>query len=252
MNIKLLVTYDGTLFLGWQESIDGPTIEAALRQVLEKIYQEPLKLQAASRTDAGVHAEGQVANYHTEKHQDLSQLKISLNQMLPSSIRVLNVSQETDAFHPTLDVKGKEYHYCISSREIQPPFERHFAWHYPHPIKLDTIREASTLFLGTHDFSALCNTTIPRPKTTIRSLTRLEVFEEKGRLRFEVEGNHFLYKMVRNLVGTLIDVGSGKLSLDSVKGLLATRDRTGAGITAPAHGLCLKHVYYQASSDTRL
>ena len=247
MNIQLIVAYDGTHFLGWQKTPDGPTIEAELQQVLEQIYQEPLQLQAASRTDRGVHAEGQVLNYQTEKTKDLEKLKFSLNQMLPQAIRVLAIKEAADTFHPTVDAVGKEYHYFVTTDPVQSPFDRHFSWHYYHPFDLDKIRQAATFFIGTHDFSAFCNVHFFQTKDTVRTVKRLDIMQEGNQLKFEVEGTHFLYKMVRNIVGTLVYVGAGKLSLQEVEALLTKKDRRLAGMTAPAQGLVLKKVFYKVS-----
>lgn len=244
MNIKMILSYDGTEFLGWQESIDGITIEETLRKTLEMIYQHPIVLQAASRTDRGVHAEGQVVNYITEKSFDLDRLKHSLNQLLPKTIRIHQIERALNTFHPTLEAIGKEYHYHLCTLSIQSPFRRHLSWHIPTPLNFDLMKIGASLFIGTHDFATFCNTIHPMPKSTVRTLTRFEIIKEDSSLRFEIEGNNFLYKMVRNLVGTLVYLGTGKLSLDQVKTLLAQKDRKAAGITAPAHGLTLKKVSY--------
>lgn len=244
MNIKITLSYDGTDFLGWQECIDGATIEETLRKTLETIYQHPIHLQAASRTDRGVHAEEQVVNFITEKSLDLNRLKISLNQLLPKAIRILKIEEAPKTFHPTLDAKGKEYHYSLCLTPVQSPFRRHFSWHLLSPLHLDRMKEGAAFFIGTHDFKAFSNTIDSKPKDTFCTLTCLDVVEDGVSLRFEIKGNRFLYKMVRNLVGTLVYLGMGKLSLDEVKNLLKKKDRTLAGITAPAHGLTLKKVYY--------
>lgn len=244
MNIKLVLSYDGTHFLGWQTSKDGPTIEETLQNVLEQIYQEPLPLQAASRTDAGVHAEGQVVNFFPTKQKDLEVLQRSLNQLLPQTIRVKSITRMSDAFHPTLDAIGKEYHYFLSLSPVQCPFLRLNHWHLPFPLNLALMVEGASYLIGTHDFSSFCNAQEPRTKETVRTLHRIELTQLGETLRIEVEGKSFLYKMVRNIVGTLVYLGQGKLSLEEVKNLLKTQDRTCAGVTAPAHGLILKKVFY--------
>ncbi len=241
----MVLSYDGTKFLGWQESSDGMTIEEAVRKALETIYQRPTILQAASRTDRGVHAEGQVVSFHAEKRLDLSQVKVSLNQLLPKTIRIQTVEEERETFHPTLSATGKEYHYHLCLSPIQSPFRRHFSWHIHTPLDVKLMQEGALSLIGTHDFATFCNSCNPKPKDTIRTLTRLDIFEMGETLHFEVEGNHFLYKMVRNLVGTLVYLGMGKLTLDEVKRLIEKKDRTLAGITAPAHGLTLKRVLYR-------
>lgn len=243
-NIKLILSYDGSAYFGWQASNVGTSIEGTLKEVLEKILQQEVELQAASRTDAGVHAEAQVVNFFLEKPRNLEQLHKSLNQMLPKDIRVAAIETATESFHPTLDAKGKEYHYRLSRSHVQLPFDRLFAWHYPFPLDLKKMETATEFFIGEHDFQAFGNAADPKPKDTIRTLHRLDIIPNGEELRFEIEGNHFLYKMVRNLVGTLVDVGTGKLLLEEAEKLLATKDRTLAGVTAPAHGLLLKKVFY--------
>ena len=245
-NIRLILAYDGTTFLGWQDAQEGCTIEGELKKVLKQILQEPLVLQAASRTDAGVHAEGQVVNFLTQKEGlDLARLKISLNQMLPKTIRIWELDEVAADFHPTLDAHSKEYHYFLTTTQVQLPFERHYAWHIYQPLDKEKMQQATQFFIGEHDFSTFCNFCDPRPKDTIRILYRFDLIEDSATgLQFKLHGNNFLYKMVRNLVGTIVDVGLGKLSLEKAALLLKKKERTEAGVTAPAHGLLLKKVYY--------
>lgn len=260
MNIKLTLSYDGTSYLGWQNSIPASSqnleisqnqcsklnsIEATLQGVLEKILQQKVKLQAASRTDAGVHAEGQVVNFILETFRPLDQFNKSLNQLLPKTIRVKAIEKAADTFHATLDAKGKEYHYHLSQKKVHSPFERFFSWHYPFPLELEKMQVASQFFIGTHDFQTFGNAAHPKRKDTLRTIYRLDIIQENEALRFEIYGNHFLYKMVRNLVGTLLYVGRGKLTLKQAEQLIAAKDRTLAGLTAPAHGLFLKKVFYK-------
>lgn len=249
MKIKLILSYDGTDFLGWQASKEGPTIEEALKVALEQIYQEPITLEAASRTDAGVHAEGQVATFSIAKSKDLARLKTSLNQLLPQAIRVREIAEVAETFHPTLDATSKEYHYQISLGIVHSPFLRYYSWHVHAPLDIALMQEAAPLFIGTHDFSSFCNANEPRPTDTIRTLTRFDLIQQGDLLRFEIEGNRFLYKMVRNLVGTLVYVGQGKLSLEQAASLLQAKDRTQGGVTAPAQGLILKKVAYPSPFD---
>lgn len=243
-NIKLILSYDGSAYLGWQASNVGVSIEGTLKEVLEKILQQEVQLQAASRTDAGVHAEAQVVNFFLEKPRNLEHLHKSLNQLLPKDIRVAIIEEAPDDFHPTLKSKGKEYHYRLTRSHVQLPFDRLFAWHYPFSLDLAKMETATKFFIGKHDFQAFGNAADPKPKDTIRTLYRLDIISSEEELRFEIHGNNFLYKMVRNLVGTLVYIGAGKLSLEEAEKLIASKDRTLAGMTAPAHGLLLKKVFY--------
>ena len=260
-NIRLLVTYDGTHFFGWQKTAMGPSIEETLRAVLKQILQEPVKLQAASRTDRGVHAQRQVVNFMTEKDPPL---KISLNRLLPSSIKVLDVKVMPPTFHPTLDAKKKLYTYCICFGPTQLPFHRHFSWHVPYQLNLNEMQSAAAYLIGEHDFSAFCNMhsnmNYPHKRRTIESIELTNLFEQiaptscqsnsekfgqgANRLQIAIRGDHFLYKMARNIVGTLVYVGRGKLIADAIPEILASKRRLEAGITAPAHGLTLKEIYF--------
>lgn len=241
-NIKMIIAYEGTVYSGWQKTETGPSIEEELQKVLEQILQHPIKLQAASRTDSGVHAEAQVVNFFSEKEFQLDRLKKSCNSLLPGDIRVLKVEEMPEKFHPTLDAKGKEYHYSVCLNEAQLPFDRRFSWHFVKPVDLELMREAAHFFIGKHDFSALTN---EKQDDNVREVYKIEI-EEIGekKIRIRVAGNHFLYKMVRNIVGTLLYVGCGMLKLEDAKTLLEKGDRTAAGMTAPAHGLTLKKVIY--------
>jgi tRNA pseudouridine38-40 synthase len=246
-NIKLIVAYDGRNYRGWQKTPMGPSIEGALQSILEQILQHPTPLQAASRTDAGVHARGQVVNFLTMKHPlDLNRLKISLNSLLPKDVVVLSIEKMDYSFHPTLDCKGKEYRYYLCYGSTQFPQNRFYSWHYPHSLQIDEMRKSTHFFLGKHDFSAFCNVkhheTYTDFKREIHQLNILNIDEQ--RLCIQIRGNHFLYKMVRNIVGTLVYIGSGKILKESIPGILQSGYRPNAGVTAPAHGLFLHLIDY--------
>jgi tRNA pseudouridine38-40 synthase len=233
-----MIAYEGTNYLGWQETKEGPSIEQTLRVCLEQILQHPVSLQAASRTDAGVHARAQVVNFFT--HKDISKLQKSLNSLLPSDITVLSCEVAHVEFHPTLQSKGKEYRYQICLGESQLPFHRNYSWHVSYPLSIDTMKSSAKTLIGTHDFSAFTN---EKQDDNVRTLFSISLEElDKNRLEIVISGDKFLYKMVRNIVGTLIDIGRGKLS--QIEPILASLDRTKAGVTAPAHGLTLAQVFY--------
>ena len=246
-NIKCTLAYDGSCYLGWQRTETGPSIEGELLLTLRQILQEEVRLFAASRTDAGVHAAGQVCNFFTARASlDVQKLKMSLNSLLPKDIVVWHCEEADPSFHATLQSKSKEYHYQLCWDRVQMPSLRHFSWHYPSELNLPAMRSAARQFLGTHDFSAFCNLKkYQQYDNYTRSLWRIDLVElENKRLRFEIEGDHFLYKMVRNLVGTLVYVGCGKLEEAGMKKILIEGRRTEAGMTAPAHGLSLQKVNY--------
>lgn len=246
MNIRLIVAYEGTNYWGWQKTTAGSTIESELERVLEQVLQEKVLLQAASRTDRGVHALGQVVNFHTQPGRELKKLQISLNALLPKDIVVRQIEEAAPGFHPTLDVKSKTYTYEICQGTVQLPRHRLYSWHYHYPLDLEAIQGAIPYLIGTHDFSAFCNQKENELyENHIRTLYQIEMeIVEDKRLKFSISGNHFLYKMVRNLVGTLTYIGSGKLAADSIPEILAHKDRTLAGVTAPACGLTLAQVLY--------
>lgn len=245
-NLSLTVAYEGTSYLGWQATHMGPSIESTLAKYLHQILQEPIKLQAASRTDAGVHALGQVVNFLTNSSISLRRLLKSLNALLPKSCAVLDIQEMPFDFHPTINCTSKEYHYSICTAPVQLPQNRHFSWHYAYPLRLDLMEEAAAKLSGRWDFASFCNRKKNETyQTTIREINRIEIKQlPEDRLRIEISGNQFLYKMVRTLVGTLAYVGRQKIFLDDLDTILQGKSRPLAGLTAPAHGLTLFRVFY--------
>lgn len=243
---RLLLAYEGTGYCGWQDNRQEPSVEAVLRPILCQVLGSIHKLQAASRTDTGVHALGQVVTFLTEKPLSPKRLFASLNSLLPSDIRVRHIDEVPLSFHPTLSSSSKEYHYRLCTAQVLLPMERRYVWHYPYPLNVPTMRQAANLFLGSHDFRAFCNANPPAVYTdSQRRIDRLDIIEvTQGELRIEVEGNHFLYKMVRNLVGTLAQIGRGVLTTDSISLALKSGQRCHAGMTAAAHGLTLVRIHY--------
>lgn len=244
-NLKILLAYEGSAYFGWQDSQQHPSIEGELKKVLSQILQHPIRLQAASRTDAGVHAERQVANFFTSKASlDLGKLRTSVNQMLPPSIRIWELEEVSMDFHPTLDAKGKEYAYRLTTSPVQLPFYRHLAWHVSQPLQLDQIETAIPLLVGQRDFSSFCNANKRERFDRICHLRHISLEREREELVITIQGDRFLYKMVRNLVGTLVAIGKGDISFQEISRIFSLKDRRRAGVTAPAHGLCLKRVFY--------
>ena len=249
-NIKLVVAYDGTDYLGWQKTKEGPSIEADLQEALEQILQHPNSLQAASRTDAGVHAEGQVVNFFTPHTIDLSRLQKSLNGLLPDQLSILDMAEMSHSFHPTLDCIGKEYHYNLCLGPYQLPQLRHYSWHYTYPLDISQMKQAASLLTGIHDFSAF---TCEPQENNEREVFSIEIdLLSPLRLQIRVSGNRFLYKMVRSIVGTLVYVGCGKIAPEQISAIIASKDRCLAGMTAHAHGLMLKKVFYSCNEMTRV
>jgi tRNA pseudouridine38-40 synthase len=245
LNIKLIIAYFGAAYMGWQKTKLGASIEEALEQALAKILQQEVKLQAASRTDAGVHASGQVVNFRLHKPFNLRALQGSLNGLLPKDIAVVSIEEMAQDFHPTLDTVKKEYAYQICNCRTQLPFHRQTSWHFPYPVDIEEMRRGSVHLLGRHDFSTFCNDLKSWDRNPICQLEKIEILEITSN-RFEVTmtADHFLYRMARNIAGTLAYVGCGKLDSDKLPQILKNKDRRAAGITAPSHGLTLKRVFY--------
>ena len=232
---KATLTYDGTRYFGWQKTASGPSIQEEIEKAIARVTQERVLPEAASRTDRGVHATGQVVQFALEGEVDLPQLLRGLNAVLPPDIRVLEIVPCN--FHPTLDAIGKEYRYQLSLTPVQDPTIRLYSWHIPYPLHCANIELAAKDLLGSHDFSAFAGEPAKDPICTIESI----VFKDGC---FHIKGDRFLYKMVRNLVGTLVSVGCGKISPDAMPHILQSKDRKRAGVTAPAHGLHLHQVFY--------
>jgi tRNA pseudouridine38-40 synthase len=245
-NVKLVVAYDGTHFLGFQKTKEGRSVEAELEAAVATIVQHPIQIQAASRTDRGVHATHQVVHFFTQKASlDLGKFLVSINQLLPEDIRVISVAFVDTHFHPTIHAIAKEYHYTIFMGKTHLPTLRFTHWHIHEKLNLHAMQEAAKLVVGTHDFAAFCNTRKDLSyEDTIRTLTQCDIIQENNILRIILKGDRFLYKMARNIVGTLVYVGLGKLSVTDISKILEQKNRIYAGITAPAHGLTLVKIYY--------
>ncbi|MBS0634896.1 MAG: tRNA pseudouridine(38-40) synthase TruA [Verrucomicrobia bacterium] len=248
-NIIMTLAYDGTRYLGWQKTnLDPvqPSVEYVVQSTLEEILQQPTPIQAASRTDRGVHAEAQIINFILKKDIDLDKLQHSLNCLLPSDIRVLTAAVAEDDFHATLSAKAKQYIYRIYTGPVLLPHLRFTHWHVPEPLERERMTTAAHVMIGEHDFIALRNHRKGNDyNDTVRTIYSID-FDDvtPDILEIKVSGNNFLYKMCRNIVGTLVYVGLGKLSPGAVAKLLTEGARADAGITAPAHGLTLHKVFY--------
>lgn len=237
-NLKAVLAYDGGRYFGWQKTRDGPSIEEELEKVFSKILGHPIKLQAASRTDRGVHAVGQVINFFSDTKMDLNLLRYSANSLLPNDIQILSLEKTRSDFHPTTDSKHKTYLYSISKK--QPlPLMRHTTWHYPYPLNLDLMEKIAGRLIGKRDFKAFTNRCADQREDTICELFSLDITETEIGIEFQLCGDRFLYKMVRNIVGTLCDIGSGKLLPNT-----SFDNRKSIGQCAPAHGLLLKEILH--------
>jgi tRNA pseudouridine38-40 synthase len=242
--VKLRIAYDGTAYCGWQKTGAQPSIQGALEQAIGQISRQTVQIVGASRTDTGVHAEGQIAHADLVWSQPLDQLQRGCNALLPPDIRVLQVELVLPTFHATLDAQAKEYRYWIETAPVCDPHTARTHWHLPGPLDLPAMRQAAEQLIGERDFATFCNARSLWKKGTERHLQACAIEIQGSRLCIAVTGNQFLYKMVRNLVGTMVYIGRGKIDLEQLPQILASGHRPQAGITAPAHGLILHHIYY--------
>jgi tRNA pseudouridine38-40 synthase len=242
--LKITLAYDGTRFVGWQRQSEGESIQGLLEDALAHFEGAPVVAHGAGRTDAGVHALGQVASVEVAFTHDVATLARALNAQLPEDVRVLSVEEAAPGFHARFSARSKTYRYCIRNGAMATPFERAYVWHVPQPLDVDAMRQAASRLLGRHDFSTFrsIGTDVP---DAVRTLHASDVVGDAGSLlTYEVSGDGFLRHMVRAIVGTLVEVGRGWRDPAQMDALLQTRDRARAGATAPPHGLFLVRVDY--------
>ena len=241
--IKLTIEYDGTAYAGWQRQPNHPTIQAALEEALSKITQQHIPVVAAGRTDSGVHALGQVVSFQSNKPLESTQWRGALHRFLPKDITVISSEQVEIDFHARYSAKGKIYEYRISTQHARPALDRYRVWHLLHPLDTEAIQRAIPDLCGAHDFTSFRGqrSQTLNPECTI---SHLSLRSETQSLTFRIEGNRFLKHMVRNIVGTLIEVGQHKRKPNSLRDVLHARDRQAAGRTAPPQGLYLTQVLY--------
>jgi tRNA pseudouridine38-40 synthase len=245
LKYKLLIAYDGTRYSGWQIQPNAISIQALIQEALKVALRQDIFVTASGRTDAGVHARGQVAHFLAPP-ADLPLLYRSLNGILPPDIRILRIENVPHSFHARYSAVSKEYHYHIHLDWALDPFKRLYTYHHPYSLDLPLIQQASCHFLGTHDFTSFANEASKgsAAKNPVRTIKRLDIIPEPGGVRLEFEGDGFLYKMVRNITGTLLDVGRKKLSPDVIPALFDKKDRRQLSCAAPPQGLFLMKVNY--------
>jgi tRNA pseudouridine38-40 synthase len=253
-HIKLLLEYDGSNYQGWQSQKSGNTIQDILYERIVSITGGQIRLAGASRTDAGVHALGQVSAFSTNSDLTIDVLKRALNAKLPEDIRILTIEETDGSFNPRFDAVKKRYIYLMSTGRNESAFLHKYQWQMWASLDLDAMREAGSLLTGEHDFSSFRGSGCSA-KTTVRHIHSLEIsalqtmefmkFSIKGDwIKISIEANAFLRHMVRNIIGTLVEVGKGRIEVKDVSAILNARDRTKAGPTAPAAGLFLERVFY--------
>ena len=242
-NIKLTIEYDGASFFGFQRQKRHRTVQGELESALKKLFQKNIRIIASGRTDSGVHAEGQVVNFRVGSKIPLFKIQQGLNYYLPEDLAVINVEEVSPKFHAQFSAKWKIYEYRILNSRSPSPLERFRAFHVPHPLSMPAMRRGARLLCDKHDFRVF-ESSGGRRKSAVRTIRKFTV-QRKGReIVFTVMSNGFLYKMVRSMVGTLIEIGLGKLSLTDLKQVLTLKNRELVGPTVPPQGLVLKQVIY--------
>lgn len=243
MTFKITLAYDGTDFVGWQRQASGVSIQGLLEDALRGLEGRDVAVAGAGRTDAGVHALGQVASFRLERLIEPAALRRALNAQLPFAVRVLEAEAVAPEFHARFGARRKTYRYRICNALVMSPFERRYAWHIFGPLDAEAMQHAARRLEGTHDFASF-RTTGGTPRTTRRTIFSSEVRREASMVIYEIAGDGFLRHMVRAIAGTLVEIGRGRRSPRAMADLLMAGDRSKAGATAPAEGLFLVAVEY--------
>ena len=245
---KLVIAYDGAAYEGWQMQKIGTGVQQIVETALARLFPGAPRLHSSSRTDTGVHALGMVAHFEVPAEpgrMTARKLRLALNAHLPEDVRVLSAAHARKAFHAQFDARGKQYRYFVWNHPAMNPLLRRTAWHVPRPLDLNAMRAAAKLFIGRHDFRSFAANPGYQKESTVRRLTRCDLKKSGPQYTFIIEGDGFLYKMCRGIVGTLVQAGLGKFPPREIRTMLAKKDRRVAGMTAPAHGLVLWKVYYR-------
>jgi tRNA pseudouridine38-40 synthase len=243
-NIKIVLEYEGTAYHGWQRQVNGMSIQQILEEKIGIITRERIKVVGSGRTDAGVHALNQVANFRIESSIGEKNLLDGVNSLLPRDIAIKSLVEVDGAFHARRDAKSKIYCYQVFNRSVRPAVQRNYVWAVYPPLDLGEMRRAAAYLVGRHDFTSF-STVHTDVKDFVRTIINTEITpDESGMIRFLVEADGFLRYMVRTIVGTLVEVGKGKRSADSIVQILEAKDRNLAGMTAPPQGLFLQQVKY--------
>ncbi|MBP1744388.1 MAG: truA [Firmicutes bacterium] len=242
-NIKLTLEFDGTCYAGWQRQINGIAVEQRVREAIKKLTGEESNLIGCSRTDAGVHARRYVCSFKTGSAIPADRMKYALNNILKDDIVVLESEEAEQDFHARFSAKGKRYTYSICNREMPPAIGRSYVCFFKRPLDADLMASAAVHLVGKHDFSSFKNSNSV-VHSNVRTIFSLSVSRTGDTITISVTGDGFLYNMVRIIAGTLIEAGLGDISPEEIKTILESKDRSKAGRTAPASGLCLEEVFY--------
>ena len=247
LRFKLTIAYDGTRYFGWQVQKGRMTVQQRVEEALRELFPSVKRVHSCSRTDTGVHAMGMVAHVdipEAECRMDARKLLLAVNSFLPVDVRIVASRREAEDFHARFDAKGKRYFYLIWNHAAMNPLLHNRAWHVKVPLNLERMQKAAKLFVGRKDFKSFASTREYEMESTVRRLTRCDVRKEGYTWKITIEGDGFLYKMCRGIVGTLVRVGQGKLTQTEIRQIFRDRDRSVAGMNAPACGLTLWRVFY--------
>ncbi len=242
-NIRLLVSYDGSRYYGFQRQVGKPTVQQKLEDVLTDIIGSPIQITASGRTDAGVHAKAQTVNFHTDSTLFPQDILKSINEKLPSDIAVWDAKYVSDRFHSRYNVLKKVYTYRINTSGHSNVFERKFVFDFYDSLDIEKMREAAKLLMGTHDFIGFSSVKKPK-KSTVRKIFDIEMTEKDGELDITYTASGYLHNMVRIITGTLIEIGTGEKDISVIDEVFETGDRSKAGFTAPAKGLIMEYALY--------
>ena len=241
--VKLIVSYDGTAYYGWQRQSNVPSIQEELEKACKELFKQDINIQGAGRTDAGVHARGQCATFEVDTMIQMEKIPLVLNRILPADIVVTRAEIVPDMFHARYSAKNKTYKYQIVNADYPIPQMRNYAEFIYIPLNIEDMNKGAQYFVGTHDFSAFCSSKSTK-KTNTRTIHQAKISKDGEIITFEVCGNGFLYNMVRIMVGTLIQVGIGHIKPSEIRDIILSKDRKKAGNTVPACGLTLSSVEY--------
>lgn len=244
-NYKMIIAYDGTRYIGWQRQATDPlkTIQGKLEHILSLLFDEEISITASGRTDAGVHAIGQVANFQSKVYKSPEEILNYMAKYLSNDISIIELKLASERFHARYNCKYKMYSYTIDTGLFPNPFQTRFAYHLPESLNLEDMKKAAEYLLGTHDFKSFTSMK-SKKKSTVRTITHIDITQEGNCIIIYYRGDGFLQHMVRILTGTLIEVGLGKRSPENMLDLLEIQKRSESGYTVPSHGLCLQKVEY--------
>lgn len=243
VNVKILLEYEGTCYSGWQRQKNAVSIQEVLEKAIQSITKEKVRVIGSGRTDSGVHALGQVANFKTYTKIPIEKLPYAINSKLPEDITVKHAQIVPEDFHARFSAKSKVYSYSIYNAKFPSPLLRRYVYFFPLPLNLEEMRKAADILIGEHDFKSFMASN-SSAKSTVRCIKRFEILKRENLITLQIEANGFLYNMVRIIAGTLVDIGIGKTKAEDMISILNSKDRSSAGKTLPAQGLCLMKVIY--------